>query len=58
MELFYGFFNIFLGICFVLIGVKRIKLKTEISKPWSLFFKISGIGLVLGGMITLIQNYS
>jgi len=65
MDLFYGFFNIAMGIFMILKGFKIFKSKAkdenEIAKEelwqskWGTFFKIGGIVLLIGGILEIIN---
>ena len=57
MDLFYGFFNIFLGIIMILVSLGRIKPSKPVTQGWINFFKIAGVILLIGGMIKLYVSF-
>ena len=67
MDLFYGFFHIFIGVFMIIKGFKllkssKVKDENEIAKEelwhskWGNFFKIGGIVLLIAGIIEIINN--
>lgn len=59
LDNFYGYFNLLLGLIFILIGFKIYKpfkkdKEEEIYKKYINIFRIGGIGLIFWGLVTIL----
>ncbi len=57
LDLFFGFFNILLGVLSFMVSVGRLKTAKELTLKQKLFFKVIGVVLVLGGMFKIMSGY-